>query len=960
MKRWTNIVRVIIAAGLFGWLCLSATEVYANTIICGKQLCTVGKKNDNGIYQRICWEIKNKNRGKCDYKCQGFGEVPSDCKKKDKYECKRYAKSQQNCSAANGGRSIDPNNKPYEYRNYREASYTKYEKNNMPKCENVAAGSTLCMCHESWKGDVVCKAGQICKHSEMVQTNAENMGYDDWYCQNKEAAIAGGNSSMTTSNSVSATDGYDVQSQIDANTDDYGVDNDCRTVAQLQERYTSGCWSCLVVGKLTEAFLRVAQAGLEVAKEAGLKLLFLGFILWLVFWALKNVSSFTEVKGGNILNDLLKTCAKVVIAYFCINAGAVAIRNYVVTPIMGVGATMAQYFWSQNTSVNATGKSVKDYTEDFNWDDTFEPDDPGMVDEMNGIVDENNGGTGEDDENGDGIVEEPTEVTKDDIEEIVIDLQNAFMNILRQQLSEIKNSCTTRSPCGSCRYKSCEDPGHRNYIKDIMANAGYGKTVDHYCQASITAAMNKLHKQVGGKVTALLAKARASCSSGIKLGAVGNILLCKNGRQVYNRINVADTVYYNEVQELKNGRLVSHNMGGGSGHHAVTYAGGGSTISFNGDNAGSLCNNYYYNVMGKVLCVSCLLRAELKKGLGGLDVKKLKKLASGATQSYINYEGGKFTNANLYGEEEVIHIPDYEYRGPTGIMPKSVINSMLGATKSITDTTAQLMVLGNMAMCYSNMAGGGAWAINLLSDAVYITNIFMWLDGAILWILGFVLTCIVAYYLIDISFKLGLAVLALPIVMGLWPYKITQGKLATVIAIIAKTSALFAFLALTTYYAIELIAYSLGGDSGISGIYSEYDSIINHTVSGDERDEVIAALDDHFQLFSANFVLMLFGCIYGFKLIRKTTDDLVEKFYPDSVFKGQNPMHSKATAVAGMANKLNQKWGTGLVKDIAANKVGKGVTKLGGKGLRAASNVTHSIAGGTKKLLGSGKGGSRP
>ena len=957
MKRWTNIVRVIIAVGLFGWLCLSATEVYANTIICGKQLCTVGEKNDNGIYQRICWEIKNKNRGKCDYKCQGFGEVPSDCKKKDKYECKRYAKSQQNCSAANGGRSIDPNNKPYEYRNYREASYTKYEKNNMPKCENVAAGSTLCMCHESWKGDVVCKAGQICKRSEMVQTHLETGtgAVVDFYCQNKEAAIAGGNSSMTTSNSVAATDGYDVQSQIDANTDDYGVDNDCRTVAQLQERYTSGCWSCLVVGKLTEAFLRVAQAGLEISKEAGLKLLFLGFILWLVFWALKNVSSFTEVKGGNILNDLLKTCAKVVIAYFCINAGAVAIRNYVVTPIMGVGATMAQYFWSQNTSVNATGKSVKDYTEDFEWDFSEEDLEELRLEAQETI-------------NGEIVNSTDESLTEDErAENEAINQENRerfarsqipnflIPGVLNGNLSspagprKVENGSSCHAGVdiglgctGNPQRNGCQPPGCVPYVaagpgtliyrrsNGVGNGAGFTAEIDHGKIGGHTWKTRYFHMRPGTseKFGKKPQGVTYHVEQGEKIGCLG-----QSGGKNYPKTKLYPV----------------------HGHFEVLY---------DGKNVDPMMLPSKHIVYIDDLC-RCGCRNNEKSncpaaGKGTYTVfREGKAVGTGWT---VEGEGVVLPSGyeSNQGEEIITPIPEFKFEGGSAIIPSSVLNSMLGATKSITDTTAQLMVLGNMAMCYSNMAGGGAWAINLLGDAVYITNIFMWLDGAILWILGFVLTCIVAYYLIDISFKLGLAVLALPIVMGLWPYKITQGKLATVIAIIAKTSALFAFLALTTYYAIELIAYSLGGDSGISGIYSEYDSIINHTVSGDERDEVIAALDDHFQLFSANFVLMLFGCIYGFKLIRKTTDDLVEKFYPDSVFKGQNPMHSKATAIAGMANKLNQKWGTGLVKDIAANKVGKGVTKLGGKGLRAASNVTRSIAGGTKKLLGSGKGGSRP
>ncbi len=928
---------------------VSISDVHAKTIICGKSLCTVGEKPN---WDRKCLEIKDTKKDRCEYKCMGYKEPrPSDCSK-DRYECVSYATSRNECAQENGGRAVDPQNKPNKYKNYTEAGYTRYEKNHMPNCSEGEAGETTCKC-----GREICQKGMICRKSKMLQMSQESQQMVDNYCENPAGAT---NSNFTTTNSVTATNGDEVQQQIDANTvDQNSGDDGCKTIEQYLTRYTSGCWSCLVVGKLTEAFMNAASAGIDVTKEAGHILLIWGFVLWLAFWALKNVSSFTEIKGGNILNDLLRTGAKVVLAWFCINAGIPAIQNFVIQPIMGVGSEIAQSFWkvNTNTKANRSGKAISDYIEDFNWEDTFEPDDPDMADEIAATVAESNGGgTSDEDPDGDGVVEEPQEVERDNIEETVIDLQNAFMKVLRQQYNEIKGSCRTMS-CDTCRYMSCSDPGHRNYIANgIMKPAGYGASVNHYCQAAITAAMNKLHDIVGGKVTEVLKKARASCGSGISLGAYGNVELCRNGRQVYNKINVADTVYYNVVTTSSG---VRKNVGGGSGHHAVTYSGRGQTISFNGDSIGSMCNTYYWNVTGKVLCLSCLLRAELKKGLNGLNKKKLEEFVGDATVSYINYEGGKFVDVGSgSGEmENIVQIGDVKYHGKTDIMPKSVINSMLGATKVITDNTAQMMVLGNMAMCYSNMEGGGAWTILKFKETnVTLTNIFMWLDGAILWLLGFVLTCIVAYYLIDISFKIGLAVMALPLMIGLWPFKVTQGKLAETIAIIAKAAATFAFLAITTYYAIELLAACLGGDDGLQGIYDEYDSIVNHEVSGDARDQIKEKLEDYFHIFSVGFLLMLFGCIYGYKLIRKTTEDLAEKFYSDSTFGGQNPMHKGMTGAASMVHKLDQKWGTGLAKDMAAKKVGEGVKSIAGRGALAAKSAQKSIGGGTRALVNTVRG----
>ncbi len=956
--RW-----VLIGIAAFGLGTATADDVYARTIICGNNLCTVG---DQPNWDRMCWEVKNKKKNKCSYYCQGVTEVPSDCRNKDKYECKRTPNSRKNCELENNGYPIDPRNKPEKYKYYTEAEYSKYELEHLPDCKSGKAGEQVCKCFKK----TVCQKGQACRKMQMIQTHLETGTGPmvDYTCEYLNDAT---NSNMTAHNSVSATDGYEAQKQIDANTDSLNGDNGCKTIAQYLERYTSGCWSCMVVSKLTEAFLSAASSGMKITEDAGKKLLMLGFAIWLAFWALKNVSSFTEIKGGNVLNDLLKTAAKVVLAWICINAGVSLIQSFIIQPIMGVGSEIAQVFWSDKT-INPKGSNIKDEIEPFNWEDTFEPADADLEDEVNAMVaDGLGGGTSDEDPDGDGVVDEPAQVSKDDYEQIVINLQAAFLKILQSQYNEIIKSCkgggykscegvgSSSGSCNSgCRHKSCGDPGHQNYVKKIMNWAGGGSVVDHYCQASITAAMNRLHQLVGGRVTELLKSAGVNCQRGQIAGGSNvtpNIQLCKNGVQVYRNINMADTIYYHNVIN-KSG--VKKTVGGASGYHAVTYL-GGSVISFNGDSVGPMCTSYYYNVTGRVFCLSCLLRAELKNnGLGNLDVEKLAALAGDVGQSYINYEGGKFVDASSESEmENIVKIDDIKYHGKTDIIPKSVINSMLGATKVITDNTAQMMVLGNMAMCYSTMKGGGAWTILKLGKVhISITNIFMWLDGAIIWLLGFVLTCIIAYYLVDMSFKIGLAVLAFPLMMGLWPFKVTQGKLAETIAIIAKSAATFAFLAITTYYAIELLAASLGGKDGLQGIYNEYDSIVNNTVQGDERDDIIDKLDNYFHLFSAGFLLMLFGCIYGYKLIRKTTDDLADKFYSDSTFGSQTPMHNRMTGMASMANKLNQKWGTGLAKDMAANKVGQGLKNVAGRGVTAAKSAGRSVAGGVRstanKLLG--------
>lgn len=719
-----------------------------------------------------------------------------------------------------------------------------------------------------------------------------------------------------------------VQEELADAVDEYAV-AECPTSGQLRARYQAGCWSCLVLEKLTSAFLHAANHGLKVVQKAGLTLLWLGTAIWIVFWGLKNVSSFTQVDLGNILNDLIKFLFKVAVAYWFIVYSPTAISQYFIKPIMSVGAIIAQQFWDTK---------VKEFTEDYN--EAFEPDNPEEAEKVAKKVEENNkkgmGGTNteavapsneeEDTTGGTGVVEQPKPVQYDSTEAVVQDLQKAFINILRKQLSEIKNSCG--GPCGeSCRHKSCSNAGHRNYIKSIMQLAGYGAAVDHYCQASITAAMAKLVQAVGAKES-VLKKAGASCFGGIGLGAVGDIKLCDKGRQAYQNINVGDTVYYhNVIRKGGSGKKV----GGGSGHHAVTYSGSGKTISFNGDSEGSMCNSYYYDVWGKVLCVSCLLREKIKKDPNFVkNTGALSSLAQGVNMTLVNYEGGSFSSVGMADtytagtgdinyDDLVVTIPDIKYTGPTNIMPKSVMNSILGATRVITDTTADVMVMGDMIMCYSSAKNGGAWHIDAkILDLGYWTNFVMWIQGGIIWCMGFMLTVSIAYYLVDISFKIGFAVLAIPVMMGLWPFGFTQGKIFIAISIIAKSAATFAFLALTTAFGMGLVGEAVGG---LEELYGSMDAL---TQGETEEESIRSRVSDTLYLFSPTFVLLIFAILYFYKMVQQTISDLVNKFFPDQAFGDSSPMHSGATMATSFAKRFAMSAsGFNLAKDIVAHQTGR-------------------------------------
>jgi hypothetical protein len=273
--------------------------------------------------------------------------------------------------------------------------------------------------------------------------------------------------------------------------------------------------------------------------------------------------------------------------------------------------------------------------------------------------------------------------------------------------------------------------------------------------------------------------------------------------------------------------------------------------------------------------------------------------------------------------------------------------------RAITNTTADNMVLGNMVMCYAGLENGGAWKIEKFNITIaHVLNVFLWLEGAIIWALGFMLTLAVSYYFIDISFKIGFAVLAIPVVMGIWPFGFGQDKLFKAISIIAKSSATFAFLAITTAFGMELISEAL---SGLDSLYAKIDAFATETVPADMEDKFKSEIDNTLYLFSPTFIMMAFAIIYFYKMVQGTISDLVNKFFPDNVFGDSSPMHSAATMMTSFAHKMAMKvTGADIAKDIVAHQTGRlvkgGLTKAKDGAVGAGKFVTRPIRRAAKKL----------
>ncbi|MFR8205259.1 MAG: hypothetical protein ACLU99_02155 [Alphaproteobacteria bacterium] len=164
---------------------------------------------------------------------------------------------------------------------------------------------------------------------------------------------------------------------------------------------------------------------------------------------------------------------------------------------------------------------------------------------------------------------------------------------------------------------------------------------------------------------------------------------------------------------------------------------------------------------------------------------------------------------------------------------------------------------------------------------------------SLIWCTGFLLTMAVAYYLVDICFKIGFAVIAMPIVVGLWPFNMTKGKFTACVSIIFKAAATeFAFLAMTSYYAMRLISAGLEGTPttsyaqqddgqaktgyGLEELYAAIDTATN----GVEDKAQMELVSERLAVFSIDFIILLFCFIYAFKLIGGTGIHFCSKILP--------------------------------------------------------------------------------
>lgn len=275
------------------------------------------------------------------------------------------------------------------------------------------------------------------------------------------------------------------------------------------------------------------------------------------------------------------------------------------------------------------------------------------------------------------------------------------------------------------------------------------------------------------------------------------------------------------------------------------------------------------------------------------------------------------------------------------ILPAHLLNNLMTYVGAVDGTTTNHMKLGHMIICHSTHQG--AWNIGIL-----IPNVWIWLCGAFIWFFGFMMTLSILYYLVDMSFKLGFALVALPIVTGLWPFNITRGKFSACIKIILEAAGIFIFLAMTSAVGLVLVNSAIGAGQAIEAGGATPEAILQQMENNTGINELYASIEagdnekisDTFMLWGSCFILIVFAYLYALKIIGSTMEDYVSVFFNGGL--GGSPMHHMLTQATDMVKQ----------KAVAAGKYAKDVVKHQSKlGLQGMASKFGGGKDGDKSVM---------
>ena len=282
----------------------------------------------------------------------------------------------------------------------------------------------------------------------------------------------------------------------------------------------------------------------------------------------------------------------------------------------------------------------------------------------------------------------------------------------------------------------------------------------------------------------------------------------------------------------------------------------------------------------------------------------------------------------------------------SGMFSDSIMRGMQEFMREVYRQLSKVFMIGHSLLCYAQKVAYTClgWE-DVTGCFAKFPNMNLLVSGLVIYIVGVLMTMSIGMYFVDISFKLGFAVLFMPVTIALWPFSPTKNKLSENLSIIIRNGMLFTLVAIGVSFAVTLISNSLldTGD-GRDGWTAFWQAVANKRTQ---------SLTDSFAFDRMHFLVVCFALIFAFKILASSVNDYLDYFFSDSVFGSESPMHHMGTQAVGMAAANVVKPAASFVADVAKTQGGRAIAGVGG-GIAAlgSKDGRQRLAGNFKKFTG--------
>ena len=281
-----------------------------------------------------------------------------------------------------------------------------------------------------------------------------------------------------------------------------------------------------------------------------------------------------------------------------------------------------------------------------------------------------------------------------------------------------------------------------------------------------------------------------------------------------------------------------------------------------------------------------------------------------------------------------------------------ILMNMKSMMVKINQSLGALSMLGQGLRCYS-------WDIaplEISAEPIQLRIIRMnfYIPGMFIGLTAFFLSMAIGMYFIDISFKLGFAVVFLPLSLSLWPFPPTKDKFIENISIVIRNAMLFACISIGISYAIILISKGILSE-GWKDFWLIVDDRLQMAGESQEYNQNMQKFTESFSIDTTKVLIIIFCLFFAFKIVSSSVTAYLNRFFGEGALgAAENAMHHMGTQAMGTISNVTVGKAGRLVRDIAITQTARGIKALGNK---VTQNPINSKFGGGTSAAGATKGG---